>query len=177
MQERIKLALTERLAENATNKIFLKIGPLFLEETPMNVFYENLFGTIISISIFLTILESIYFAFMKDLQHLFLGLCLGGYLLLTLQMIRWYREGHLEPRYKFAILFLSLNLIFLCLLVNVYIWEKKVFETIDCPGTLLPDNNGLISLLRKSDGTCWGECFVGFCLDSRNGLPGVCRPC
>ena len=154
----------------------MEFGPFLLDDTPSSILIENTVGSILTLLSLTSVFSSILIgALYFDYSLVLLGASLASFTLVTLQMIRWFKlGGEFDEKFKFMISFLIINVLIFLLTVNVYTWSPS---TDYCSGDELPDNTGIVNLYRKSDETCWAECFVGYCLDQKEGNPGKCIKC
>ncbi|KAJ1923132.1 hypothetical protein IWQ60_004422 [Tieghemiomyces parasiticus] len=96
--------------------------PLFGGASRRDRLIEHAVGGVVLLFVSLTVLFSIINGFSKTILHLFLGLAVVMLTLCELQLIRWYRMGDLEPKFKFMIVGLGFSIVYLSIIANVYFW-------------------------------------------------------
>ncbi|KAI9096050.1 hypothetical protein DFS34DRAFT_623765 [Phlyctochytrium arcticum] len=149
--------------------------PLFLEPNSRDRMIENVIGAGVFAFVALTFVFSIINGFGKSGNHFFLGLTLAGFTFVTVQLIRWYRLGELDTKYKLLILVLGASLLLLAVVANVYFWSAGVDQgLVQCHGDPDPDKHGKLGFYQGETRTCWLICDDKYALNSHVAAPGAC---
>ncbi|KNC98094.1 uncharacterized protein SPPG_06504 [Spizellomyces punctatus DAOM BR117] len=150
--------------------------PLFLQPTSRDRMIENVIGAGVLAFVVLTFIFSLINGFGRSANHLFLGLVLLSFTFVAIQLIRWYRLGDLDPKFKFLILTMGVSVVILGIVANVYFWSTTVDPGLaSCNGTPVPEYHAKRALFEAATGQCWYICDKGFALDASGGAPGVCK--
>ncbi|KAJ1983356.1 hypothetical protein H4R33_004778 [Dimargaris cristalligena] len=96
--------------------------PLFGGTSRRDKAIELIIGGVGLFFICLTVLFSLIHGFGKSIIHLFFGLGIVALTLCELQLVRWYRMGDLEPKFKYMIASLGVSLLYISIIANVYFW-------------------------------------------------------
>ncbi|KXS10022.1 hypothetical protein M427DRAFT_140090 [Gonapodya prolifera JEL478] len=152
--------------------------PLFGDVSRRDQQTENIVSAVVIGFVALTVIFSWVNTY-KGAANFFFGAGLIVLLLCEVQLVRWYRLGDLDPKFKWLILALGVSVVFFSILANVYFWAAIVTPEshpalAKCIGGNTPDINGHLGLFRSSDDTCWYVCDSGFLLDLSKPAPGVC---
>lgn len=100
--------------------------PLFgHEESRRDQTLHFLAGGSVALFTVLTIIFSIVQGFSKSVVHLFLGASIASIAACLVVLVRWFRNGDLDPKFKFLIAGIGASLTLLCIVANVYFWEDK----------------------------------------------------
>ncbi|KAJ3084139.1 hypothetical protein HK102_000752 [Quaeritorhiza haematococci] len=140
---------------------------------------ENAVGSAVLLFVGLTFIFSLINGFGKSFSHLLLGVCLISFTLITVQLIRWYRLGDLDPKFKFLILTMGLSIVLLGIMVNLYIWAPTYPNLDSCYGDIqnIENPHGSLGFYDVTSRKCFLKCQDGFYLDLRGGnAPGECKP-
>ncbi|KAI8994387.1 hypothetical protein BC832DRAFT_592360 [Gaertneriomyces semiglobifer] len=148
--------------------------PLFLQPNPRDRMIEKGIQAAVLGFVVITFIFSLVTGFSTSFNNLFLGVCLAAFTFTTVQLIRWYRLGDLDPKFKLLILISLASLILLCIVSNVYFWSDRGVDISACTG--LYKDHGRLSMYEKETGQCWWKCDENFCLRGSQ-APGTCKEC
>ncbi|KAI9002133.1 hypothetical protein DFJ74DRAFT_696719 [Hyaloraphidium curvatum] len=113
----------------------------------------------------------------KAAAHFFLGIVLALLASCEVQLVRWYRLGDLDPKFKWLILGLGASLIMLAGIANAYVWAPAYPSGVaGCGGPPNPDLHGALGLYDTASAECFLKCDGGFLLDKSVAAPGACVP-
>ncbi|KAL1917815.1 uncharacterized protein VTP21DRAFT_3649 [Calcarisporiella thermophila] len=88
----------------------------------------------VAITAFLTILHGLVSSFI----FLVFGMCIVGFAVLLITLLRWYRSGDLEPKFRWYILAHAILLTLLSCVANVYIYYPYSGSSVASDTTALP---------------------------------------
>ncbi|KAL7747825.1 hypothetical protein RI367_006760 [Sorochytrium milnesiophthora] len=98
--------------------------PLFLNDTRNDKLYEKAAETVIFAFAGLTVLFGVINGFAKSAAHLFYALELAALVACEFNLIKWYRLGDVDPKFKYLILGLGGCILLQSILGNVYFWAS-----------------------------------------------------
>ncbi|KAJ1677142.1 hypothetical protein EV182_006783 [Spiromyces aspiralis] len=96
--------------------------PLFGGISRRDLMMERAVSGVVLTTACITVLMSLIKGFVSSYVHILLGLVIAIFTYCEILLVKWYRIGDLEPKFKYMIAALAVGIVSLCLVANLYFW-------------------------------------------------------
>ncbi|KAI8325307.1 hypothetical protein GQ54DRAFT_6116 [Martensiomyces pterosporus] len=98
--------------------------PLFGGISRREMLVERYANTFIITIAFATVVVSLVQGVLSGVfLHVLLGLCVSLFAAIEVRLVKWYRLGDLEPKFKYVIFALGFSITLLCVVANLYFFS------------------------------------------------------
>eukprot|EP00127_Corallochytrium_limacisporum_P002085 Clim_evm4s102 gene=Clim_evmTU4s102 len=98
---------------------------VFREEAPREYYAELVMTVLVFLAVLVTAILSVVRAAEDSSIHVFFGIAVVMMAVNVVTLVKWYREGDLEPKFKKLIWYTAAVLIILCIAADVEFFHEK----------------------------------------------------